>query len=186
MTPKLEIASLVDGIPVIDEEAVGFYKLNCMACFQNQGHASGVKLKVTYENVAQTFQTHKTLEVCWSGEMTSQQQRNYADLQRATDHAACAIALLVIREMTDLTAIEQACIGTTVDYYLMPKAQNQTLLVNQAEARLEISGILCQNDYNTVDKRIKEKLKRLKPDKLPTFIVIVEFSTPWVKMVKTS
>jgi len=34
MTPKLEIASLADGIPVIDEEAVGFYKLNCMACFQ--------------------------------------------------------------------------------------------------------------------------------------------------------
>jgi hypothetical protein len=40
--------------------------------------------------------------------MTSQQQKNYADLQRTTDHAACAIALLIIREMTELTAIEQA------------------------------------------------------------------------------
>jgi len=74
MTPKLEIASLADGIPVIDEEVVGFYKLNCMACFQNQNHASGVELKVTYENVEQTFQMNKTFEVCWSGEMTSQQQ----------------------------------------------------------------------------------------------------------------
>ncbi len=33
MTPKLDIASLADGIPVIDEEVVAFYKLNCMACF---------------------------------------------------------------------------------------------------------------------------------------------------------
>jgi len=123
MIPKLEIASLADGIPVIDEEAVGFYKLNCMACFQNQGHASGVELKVTYQNIAQTFQTNKTFAVCWSGEMTNQQQKNYADLQRATDHASCAIALLVIREMTVLTAIEQARIGTSVDYYLMQKVK---------------------------------------------------------------
>jgi len=35
MIPKIEIASLADGIPVIDEEAVGFYKLNCMACLEN-------------------------------------------------------------------------------------------------------------------------------------------------------
>ncbi|HIE00928.1 MAG TPA: hypothetical protein EYP59_11680 [Thiotrichaceae bacterium] len=146
MTPKLDIASLADGIPVIDEEVVAFYKLNCMACFQNQNHASGLELKVTYENVEQTFQINKTFEVCWSGEMTSQQQRNYAYLQRATDHAACAIALLVIREMTELTAIEQARIGTTVDYYLLPKAKSHNLIVNQAEARLEISGILRQND----------------------------------------
>jgi hypothetical protein len=143
MVPKLDIDSLADGIPVIDEEAVGFYKLNCMASFYNQGHASGVKLKVEYENV------NKTFEVCWSGDMTSQQKRNYADLNRATDHAACAIALLLIKEMTELTAIEQARIGTSVDYYLIPKAQNNNLIVNQATARLEISGILCQNESNT-------------------------------------
>jgi len=100
MVPKLNIESLADKIPVIDEEAVGFYKLNCMACFQSQGHASGVKLEVEYENV------NKTFEVCWSGEMTSQQKRNYADLNRATDHAACAIALLLIRELTFIVIVE--------------------------------------------------------------------------------
>jgi hypothetical protein len=178
MVPKLDIDSLADGIPVIDEEAVGFYKLNCMASFYNQGHASGVKLKVEYENV------NKTFEVCWSGDMTSQQKRNYADLNRATDHAACAIALLLIKEMTELTAIEQARIGTSVDYYLIPKAQNNNLIVNQATARLEISGILCQNENNTVDRRIKKKVKRLKANNLPTFIVVVEFSKPWVKIIK--
>jgi tRNA U34 5-carboxymethylaminomethyl modifying enzyme MnmG/GidA len=178
MVPKLDIESLADGIPVIDEEAVGFYKLNCMACFQSLDHASGVKLKVEYENVKKTF------EVCWSGEMTSQQKRNYADLNRATDHAACAIALLLIRELTELTAIEQARIGTSVDYYLILKTQDKNLIVNQAAARLEISGILCQNENNSVDKRIREKLKRLKPDNLPAFIIIVEFSKPWVKIIK--
>jgi len=179
MVRKLDIDSLADGIPVIDEEAVGFYKLNCMACFHNQDHASGIKLKVEYENKCQEF------EVCWSGKMTSQQKKNYADLNRATDHAACAIALLLIKELTELTAIEQARIGTSVDYYLIPKTQDKNLIVNQAAGRLEISGILCQNENNTVDKRIKEKLKRLKPNNLPTFIVVVEFSKPWVKIIKT-
>ncbi len=37
---------------------------------------------------------------------------------------------------------------------------------------------------NDVTARVKEKRKRLAPEDMPTFIVIVEFSNPYAKVVK--
>ncbi len=69
-------------------------------------------------------------------------------------------------------------------YYLIGKIQNTDLIFNEAEARLEVSGILSETTGNTVKARIKEKRERLTPEDLPTFIVIVEFSNPYAKVVK--
>jgi hypothetical protein len=91
-----------------------------------------------------------------------------------------------INNLTEFTAIEQSNIGTTIDYYLAPQNQDNTLIFNHA-ARLEVSGILEENPDNTVDKRIGSKIRRLKPDPngaLPTFILVVEFSQPHAKMVQ--
>jgi len=175
---KIFLESLGDGIPVIPDEAVGFYKQNCMVCFHSQGHVSGVKLVTYYRDGNHIF------EVCWLGNVTNQLIRAYAELRRATDYAACAIALLLIRELTEFTGIEQSCIGSTIDYYLVPQDRDDILLFNHA-ARLEVSGILKENENNTVDNRIAAKIRRLKGESsLPAFIVIVEFSKPWSKMVE--
>ncbi len=111
---------------------------------------------------------------------------SHADLQEAVEFAACAITFLVVPELTELTTLRQAVKGTTVDYYLVRKDEDDLLIFNDA-ARLEISGILTENESNSVESRIRDKLKRLKPDPsgvLPTFISIVEFSQPWSKVVE--
>ncbi len=175
--PVITLESLGNGIPVMQPEAVGFYKQNCMVCFHLQGHRSGVPLRVHTEDSENTF------EILWNGKVTEQMLRSYADLTRATDNAACAIALLLIRELTDFTTIEQSYIGTTIDYYLAPKIQDETLIFNHS-ARLEVSGILKENKKNTVQARVNRKIKRLKSENdLPSYIVVVEFSEPWSKMV---
>jgi hypothetical protein len=148
-----------------------------MICFDNQGHKSGVMLEVEYEETTHTF------EVCWQGEVTEELKRSYRDLVQATNHAACTIALLLVRELTEFTTIEQAAIGTTVDYYLSPKDKDETLIFNHT-ARLEVSGILAENENNTVQSRVRSKIRRLKGS-LPTFIVVVEFSKPWSRIVKS-
>jgi hypothetical protein len=177
-TRKVTLESLSDRIPVIPEEAVGFYKHNCMVCFQLQGHQSGVILKVLYKSTTTAF------EIAWAGEITEQLLRAYRETTRATDFAACTIALILVRELTEFTAVEQSCIGTTIDYYLIPQRQNDDLIFNHA-ARLEVSGILAENEDNRVDDRIKQKVRRLKPEgDLPDFIAVVEFSKPWSKMVE--
>lgn len=179
-TKRLLIESLGPDISVIPTEAVGFYKHNCMICFDKHGYQSGVRIKVHHNNQNDTF------EVCWDGIVTDELRRAYRDQNKTTDFAACSIALLLVHQLTEFTAVEQSNVGTTIDYYLTPKAQDDTLIFNHA-ARLEVSGIFEETKDNTVDGRIQDKIRRLKPDPrggLPTFILVVEFSQPWAKMVQ--
>jgi len=177
LVKPLHLKSLGGGIPVIPKEAAGFYEQNCIVCFDNQGHKSGVRLKVKHFD-----DSDAVFQVLWDSEVTDDLRRAYADLVRATDNAACAIALLIVPEITDFTAVEQACRGTTIDYYLCHKDEINDLIFNHS-ARLEVSGILHENKSNTVDGRINEKVKRLKQGLL-TFIVVVEFGYPRSKVVK--
>lgn len=113
-----------------------------------------------------------------------QLRKSYGDLKKATDAAACAIALFLVNDLTKYVAIEQSAIGSTIDYFLDLQGNDDILIFNHS-ARLEVSGILCENETNTVDNRIKQKRNRLKPgNSLPTIIIIVEFSQPWSKMVE--
>ena len=71
-----------------------------------------------------------------------------------------------------------------IDYYLVKQNQGDDLIFNHA-ARLEVSGILTENEDNTVENRIRQKIRRLKPENdLPCLIVVVEFGRPWSKMVE--
>lgn len=186
MTPDLprhlRIEDLATGIPVIDPEVVRFYKLNCMVCFHSQGHTSSVAVNVVHRGGTDKF------TVTWDGEVTEQILRSYCDEKKTTDFGACAIALLLIRELTEFTAIEQSNVGTTIDYYLINKEQtppDDTLIFNGAVAYLEVSGIRQENEGNTVEGRIKDKKRRLNtPEDLPTIISVIEFSKPWAKMAQ--
>jgi hypothetical protein len=177
LVKPLYLKSLGGGIPVIPKEAAGFYEQNCIVCLDNQGHKSGVRLDVQHYD-----DSNVAFQVFWDNEVTDELRRAYADLVKATENAACAIALLIVHEITDFIAIEQASRGTTIDYYLSHKDKMDDLIFNYA-ARLEASGILREDESNTIDGRLNEKLKRLKPGLL-TFIIIVEFSYPKSKVVK--
>lgn len=177
----LVIESLADGIPAITASSIGFYKDNCMVCFNDQSHESGVQLRVVYNDDPDLL-----VAVRWDGDVTQQLIRAYGDKKKAADFAACAIALLLIRELTEFTAVEQSSIGTTVDYYLSRKdaLQDDTLIFNNT-ARLEVSGILQENSGNSVGSRFGRKIRRLKSEgDLSDFIIVVEFSDPWSKMVR--
>jgi len=173
----LHLESLEDGIPVIPKQAAGFYKQSCMVCLDNQQHKSGVRLKVKHHD-----NSDAAFQVLWDDEVTDELRRAYADLVKATENAACGMALLIVREITDFTAIEQASRGTTIDYYLGYKKEIDDLIFNHA-ARLEVTGILQENESNTVDSRVKDKQRRLKPG-LPTLIIVVEFSYPMSRVAK--
>jgi hypothetical protein len=148
-----------------------------MVAFRHNGHRSGVILSVHQADTVVRF------EIQWSGETTEQLVRAYRDPIRLADNAACAIALLVVREMTPYTAVEQSVVGTTIDYYLARQGRSDDLIFNNV-ARLEVSGILTETEENTVDRRVSEKRRRLRPEgDLLDFIVVVEFGRPWSKLV---
>ena len=122
----ISLDSLGTGIPVIPKEAAAFYKQNCLVCFNACGHESGVILTTLYDK-----QNLKN-EICWNGQVTDELRRAYRDLHKATEFAACALALLLVRELTDCVSIEQSVRGTTIDYYLVPKSQDANFIFNYA------------------------------------------------------
>jgi hypothetical protein len=176
-TKHLVLSSLNEGIPVIPKEAAGFYEQNCIVCFDDQGHSSGVNIIITCIDSSKI-----SFPVVWDGMVTKETKSAYADMVRTTEYAACSIALLTVRETTDYTAIEQAIRGTSIDYYLGHKSEVSDLIFNRV-ARLETSGILRESGSNTVRERLREKIRRLKPG-IPALIAVVEFSKPECQVVK--
>jgi len=174
------VLEALEQIPVVRRTAP-FYQEKCMVCLDNQGHASEVALDVEFG------ESNTVFRVLWSGQVTEEMKQSHADLQEAVEFAACAITFLVVPALTEMTIVEQASRGTTVDYYLAPKDRDDCLIFNRT-ARLEVSGILRETESNSVEGRISDKLRRLKPNprgEMPTFVSVVEFGRPRAKVVKT-
>ena len=175
---QLSLDTLAESTHVITPDGAGFYKENCMICLDHNGHGSGVQLRLEYAGSNVPF------SVVWLGEVTELMRRSYVDKTKIVDFAACALALLIVPRVLGLTAIHQAARGSTIDYYLSEPNGDEILLFNDT-ARLEVTGILRENQSNTVQKRFGVKKRRLRPEgDLPAYIIVVEFSEPWSKMVE--
>lgn len=172
MKKEIWLEDLSRDIPVILPNAVGFYVQNTMICFDRNNHRSGVSLAVSFGEVEMAVEVH------WKGAVTPDLRNAYNDIGKMVDFGACTIALLLIRDLTEYTAVRQSATGTTIDYYLQPKTSDELYIFENA-VYLEVSGILTEASSNTINKRIKDKVKRLQQqpgDK--TFIVVVEFGKP--------
>ena len=99
--------------------------------------------------------------------------------------------MLLLPYITDYRAVESAGYGTGLDYILVDKPLDDTLIFNGAAAYLEVTGIAKATEANTVRNRIAEKKERIRKaqakdtkllDGLPTLIVCVEFSRPFVRI----
>lgn len=172
----LNLDELRSGIPALTAALGQVHAESAAVCLQNQGHSNLVPLHVP--NVVE-----KRFELS-SPEVTDSMQRAYADLQRATELGACGVGLLLAREITGLTAIQQSRKGTGFDYWLGPSTPNPNTLVFQNAARLEVSGLLSGTEKQFAS-RVRQKLEQSKPSDstgLPAFAVIVEFGRPQAQL----
>jgi hypothetical protein len=98
----------------------------------------------------------------------------YNDPERATENGAYGIAILVIRDLTGFTVVEQSRKGTGFDYWLGYEEGPMF------KARLEVSGIRA-GDESTISARVQQKVRQTKRSdslSLPGYIVVIEFSQP--------
>jgi hypothetical protein len=97
----------------------------------------------------------------------------------ATEYGACAIAILLVLDLTEFTVIERSRKGTGFDYWL---GDEENLF---QQARLEISGIL-KGSRNDIAHRVDEKRRqtaRAGHSKTPAYVCAVEFGGPVARMV---
>lgn len=175
---NINLNSLSEGIPVITPGSAGYFIEACMVCMQGKNHTSGVAMGV------RTDDDDSCYNVFWEGQVTDRHIKAFGgNKNKTTEIGATPIALLLILEVTDFTAIEEAPVGTTVDYFLTSKEIDDTYIFNNIEAYCEIRGIREEKEGNTIRRAVADKVKRLKKQEdLPTYIVVVEFSKPFSRI----
>lgn len=172
----LRLNDLSGGIPALTASLGLVHAESASVCLEDQGHPTTTPLNVR-DIQEQTFEIDRH-------DVTDEMRRAYADKGRATELGACGIALLLVRQITGLTAIRQSRKGTGFDYWLGPA--NGTGLAFQDSARLEVSGLLAGTE-SQFKSRLKQKTRQPAPSdntRLPAFAVVVEFSRPQAQVAK--
>lgn len=179
-TKKVDLDTLVDGIPALSEGKAKYLKETCVWCLNHCKHENGVTL------TAQNFERTDLLPVCWDeGAIQLDAISRSINKEDAIEFGAEAVSFLLIRECTKYTAIRRAATGTGIDYWLGKKRRAGNKLFSSGDARLEISGILRQTESNNIKKRLKEKLIQTTPtdNTFPVIISVIEFSNPQAELV---
>ena len=152
----------------------------CIWCLLHCDHSNGVKFRVENENNKFYY------SVVWPTEIINIETINRSyNKYDAVEDGAEALALLITAECTEYTAVERAITTTGIDYWLGFKNRNPNHPFHRT-SRLEISGILRETATNSVNGRVREKLKqtiRSDTTTFPVYVIIVEFSQPYAFMV---
>ncbi|MFX0204363.1 MAG: hypothetical protein ACFFDT_00130 [Candidatus Hodarchaeota archaeon] len=177
---QLMLNNLRSGIPALTDAKANVLIEACVWCFIKCEHNNGVKIKSIHcDNRAQ-------YSIGWiDSEIDIDALVRAYNRDDAVEYGAEAITFLLIREFTPFTAITRAVTGEGIDYWLGYENNDSINLFSQADARLEISGILVERGSNTIKNRIKAKIKQTKPTDhtFPVYISVVEFSEPKSEMV---
>jgi hypothetical protein len=148
----------------------------CIRSFNHCGHVSGVIMKVVQSS------NNSYYDVKWPDDTPSEEalKQSY-DIVESSERGAEAVAFLLVGEITEFTALYRAVRGTHIDYWLGYKTDPNNPFKNAG--RLEVSGIITENEGNTVRGRVKEKTDRMPDGILPVYVIVVEFSRPYATVV---
>jgi hypothetical protein len=135
---------------------------------ETEGHSSGVDMPIVDHD------RRRESTLVWA-ETTDQMRRCWHDLQDATEFGATAVALLLVRKVLNLSAVDRSAKGPGFDYWI----GDDTGVPFAKKARLEISGIR-RGEEQVVNARIRQKLRQTdKSDgSFPAYVVVVEFGQP--------
>jgi len=179
---ELRLDSLESGIPALTSRRAGVHMEACVWCLLECGHSNGVHLKVTEQQNGLCY-----YRLFWpENEVDIEAINRTYNKDDGPEDGAVAIALLLIREKTDYTAVRRSVTRTGIDYWLGYKSVLDNQIFARESSRLEVSGILKQNRSNKLKYRIEKKLEQTKRSdysSFPAYVVVVEFSQPKAEMI---
>jgi len=166
-----DLATLSSGMPGLTQAAGTFLSEAASICLEDQSHSSGVVLSIHGSQIAEGPLTWPLV--------SDQHRRTYNDLDEATEYGACAVAIVIIKQLMGQVVVERSKKGKGFDYWL-GAADDDDLF--QDRTRLEVSGIRHGSD-GAVAARLKVKEAQIKQSTGAALIVIVEFSRPKARIV---
>ncbi len=167
----LDLDDLSAGMPALTSAMGGVLAEAAAVCLEDRGHSDPIQLHLKKIEVPQYLLTRPAV--------SEAMRRTHNDMERATEHGACGVAIILLRKLTGLTVVRQSKKGTGFDYWIGPEEDENTLPF-QTTARLEVSGIL-HGTASQFASRVKKKLEQTKASdstKLTAYAVVVEFGRP--------
>jgi hypothetical protein len=172
----LELEKLSNNVTKLSGNQCAYYSEACIVLLEELAHCSGVPMKMNGDTATDYCLT-------WT---STPNKNGWKATAKLIENAATAIAFFLVAEETDYRVVEEAMIGTGVDYWLGYREDHASFDEdNFMNARLEISGI--RNDASAIAHRVKMKLKQTTPTdntKLPAYVVVAEFGTPTAILTK--
>ena len=166
------IEELKDTITLFSRNQANFLSENCIVALEHNQHRSGCVLKLDGD-------TTEDIQLQWSSEIV---KNGYKEEKKFIEKSAEALSFFLCRYLTEFNLIEEASIGTGIDYWLgYDKDHDLFNPANFLQARLEISGINSEAGSNTLESRVKAKKQQTVPTdgtQLPAYISVIEHSTP--------
>jgi len=176
-TQNLFLSRLKNRIRFISKTQCDFFVEGSITALENQGHTSGVILKVEGD-ISTTFKLRWRIKPVKGG---------WQEPKVIAENGSIAIGFFLILELTEYEIIQQAVIGTGFDYWLGFKESSENYdKDNFLNARLELSGI--NNDsLATINARVREKIKQTGVSdylNIPAYIIVTEFGQPISLFIK--
>jgi hypothetical protein len=169
---SLTIDQIREVLQTISPVQCDYLSENAIVALEKYHHSPEVKLIVSGD-------TDVSFELKWNKQVNMSGYQNHHSV---VAKGAEGVSFLLALELTGYEVIEEAVIGTGIDYWMGYGIGHKNYQErNFLRARLEISGIGHENSRNKAEKRWKEKKKQsAASDKsgLPVYISIVEFSSP--------
>lgn len=176
---ELNIDLLTEETPAISKNVGNYLSEAAVHCLNKNNHHTGTVLEVSGT-------IFKKFSVRWTEAIDESIERSWGDSREAVEYGATALAFLLLRKLTNYTIIERSFQGTGFDYWLSttPFDDSQPPF-HQRKAKLEVSGILSERLGNSIERRLKEKVKQIEmsDSPLPAIIVVVEFGVPKAKFI---
>jgi hypothetical protein len=173
MSKVLKIEDLSKVITNLSGVQCSYYSEACVVVLEELSHKPGVEVIVN----------GTTYQLSWTSKPNA---NGWKEVKKKVENAATAVAFFLVAEQTEYTVIEEALIGTGVDYWLCFDEGHELYDEdNFMNARLEISGIY--NNASGLTTRVKQKLKQTEPSdayKVPAYVSVTEFSTPTAVLIK--
>lgn len=165
------INELKDIIPNLSPVQSDYFAESCVVALENQGHKSGVVLKVEGD-------IDSTIVLEWQPVL---KLSGWKELRDIAENGAIAIAFLLVNNLTPYKVVQQAVIGTGFDYWLGFREDSVNFDPdNFLNASLEVSGI-NKGSKGVISKRVKERVMRTglgALSNIPGFIIVTEFGEP--------
>ncbi len=171
---KLNLDILKNGLPGFSKTVGSFLAEAALVCLELNKHSTGVSLEISGD-------FEETFHVSWTGTITSSVKEGWKDVKEATEYGASALAILLIKELTPFQYFERMNQDEIGDYLIKTSKEAKDF------SFIEISGIWKKSPKNSVNNRIRLKMKQIQKKatyKLELFTIVIEFSEPEGKIIR--